>query len=82
MTSRTVFKILSSLGPGGTLVALTEKLCKRFFSDAYELGDEQEFKTEEEDHIKTARQDYVNTLFNFKGPFIRKSTSLNALVAE
>jgi hypothetical protein len=82
MTSRTVFKVVSSFGPGGTLVALAEKLCKRFFPVAYELGDEQEFKSEEEDQIKNTRQEYVNTLFNFKGPFIRKSTSLNSVVAE
>ena len=82
MTSRTVFKVASSFGPGGTLVALAEKLCKRFFPVAYELGDDQEFKNEKEDQIKDTRQEYVNTLFNFKGAFIRKSTSLNPVVAE
>ena len=38
-TGRTVFKIFGSLGPGGSFVTLMEKLCKRAFGEAYELGD-------------------------------------------
>lgn len=77
MTSRTVFKIFGSFGPGGTFVCLMEKLCRRLFYEAYELGDPTEFKTPEEEKIKTVRQEYVNELFNFKGSFERRSTSLN-----
>jgi hypothetical protein len=39
MTSRTVFKIFGSFGPGGSFVTLVEKLCKGLFNEAYELGD-------------------------------------------
>jgi hypothetical protein len=77
MTGRTVFKIFGSLGPGGSVVTLMEKLCKRIFNEAYELGDPTEFKTKEEDEIKNARQDYVNDLFNYKSTYERKSTSLD-----
>lgn len=80
MTSRTVFKICGSFGPGGAFVVLIEKLCKRIFSEAYELGDPTEFKTEEEDKIKQERQNYINELFNFKSVFERQSTSLNPLL--
>jgi len=77
MTSRTVFKIFGSFGPGGSFVTLMEKMCKRIFNEAYELGDPTEFRTDEEDKIKATRQDYVNELFNFKSSFERRSTSLN-----
>lgn len=76
MATRTVFKIFGSFGPGGSLVILMEKLCKRLFNDAYELGDPTVFHTPEEDQIKQCRQDFVNELFNFKGSFERMSTSL------
>lgn len=76
MTSRTVFKIAGSFGPGGSLVILMEKLVRRLFNDAYELGDPTQFHTVEEDQIKQCRQDFVNELFNYKGTFERKSTSL------
>lgn len=39
MTSRTVFKIFGSFGPGGALVILWEKFCRRLYNEAYELGD-------------------------------------------
>lgn len=39
MTSRTVFKIAGSFGPGGSIVILMEKLVRRLFNEAYELGD-------------------------------------------
>jgi hypothetical protein len=39
MTTRTVFKICGSFGPGGSFVTLMEKLCKGLFAEAYELGD-------------------------------------------
>lgn len=55
MTSRTVFKIFGSFGPGGSIVNLTEKLCRNFFNEAYELGDPTVFKSSKEDEIKQAR---------------------------
>jgi hypothetical protein len=38
-SNRTVFKLAGSFGPGGALVTLIEKICKAFFSEAYEQGD-------------------------------------------
>ena len=35
-SNRTVFKLAGSFGPGGALVTLIEKICKAFFSEAYE----------------------------------------------
>lgn len=55
MTSRTVFKIFGSLGPAGSLVTIMEKICRRCFNEAYELGDPTAFRTEEEDKIKALR---------------------------
>lgn len=80
MTSRTVFKIFGSFGPGGCFVTLTEKLCRTLFNEAYELGDPNEFHTPEEDKIKAMRQEFVNALFDAKGTFERKSTSMNPVV--
>ncbi len=37
--ARSVFKIFGSFGPAGSIVTLVEKLCKRYFHDAYEFGD-------------------------------------------
>jgi len=76
MTTRTVFKIFGSFGPGGAIVTFVEKFCKGFFPEAYDLGDPTEFHTDEEDQIKQCRQDFVNDLFNFKGVFERMSSSL------
>lgn len=80
MTQRSVFKIFGSLGPGGTFVTLTEKIIRRFFNEAYDLGDDEEFVAPEESQIAKLRQDFVNELFGMKGAFERKSTSHNQLV--
>ncbi|CDW72291.1 UNKNOWN [Stylonychia lemnae] len=79
MSSKTVFKIFASFGPAGSIVALTEKLCRRIFNEAYDLGDAT-FSSKEESEIKKIRQEFVNELFNLKGPFETKSQSLNPLV--
>lgn len=76
MTTRTVFKIFGSFGPGGAFVTLTEKLCKGLFSEAYEIGDPTEIKSKEEDELKKVRGEFVNDLFNFKGEFERNSTAI------
>ena len=75
MSGRTVFKIFASLGPGGSVTALSEKLFKRFFTEAYELGDDGNFTTAEESQIKALRQDYCNDMFDYKGTFQEKSQS-------
>ena len=76
MTTRTVFKIFGSFGPGGAFVTLTEKLCKGLFNEAYEIGDPAELRSKEEDELKKARGEFVNELFNFKGEFERKSNAI------
>jgi hypothetical protein len=80
MAQRSVFKFFGSFGPGGAFVTLTEKIIRRFFNEAYELGDQDVFKTAEEAEILKLRQEYVNELFNMQGNFERKSTSLNPLI--
>lgn len=80
MAKRSVFKFFGSLGPGGAFVALTEKCIRRFFNEAYDLGDDDVFRAPEEDQIAKLRSDFVNELFNFKGTFERKATSLNPLI--
>jgi len=76
MTTRTVFKIFGSFGPGGAIVTLMEKVCKSIFNEAYEIGDVSQFKSKEEEDLKKLRNDFVNELFNFKGEFERRTSSL------
>lgn len=78
MTTRTVFKIFGSFGPGGSIVTLMEKVCKGLFNEAYEIGDVSQFKSKEEEELKKLRNEFVNELFNFKGEFERKTSSLKA----
>jgi hypothetical protein len=80
MTSRTVFKIFGSLGPGGSIVSIMEKLCKRLFREAYDLGNPDQFQSAEEDSLKVVRKDFITELFNFKGSFERESESVNGVV--
>lgn len=69
MTSRTVFKIFGSFGPGGTFVTLAEKLIRKFFNEAYDISDINEFRGTEEPQIEKLRQDFVNDLFNMNSNF-------------
>lgn len=80
MAKRSVFKFFGSLGPGGAFVALTEKCIRRFFNEAYDLGEDDVFRAPEEAQIAKLRSDFVNELFNFKGNFERKSNSMNPLI--
>lgn len=76
MTTRTVFKIFGSFGPGGAIISFAEKVCKGIWPEAYDLGDPSEFKPIEEEKIKECRQEFVNDLFEFKSVFERMSHSL------
>jgi hypothetical protein len=80
MTQRSVFKFFGSLGPGGTFVTLTEKIIRRFFNEAYEVGDSEKFEAPEEAQIAKKRQEFVNALFNMKSTFDRHANSLNPLM--
>jgi len=39
MATRTIFNIFGSLGPGGAIVSITEKICSSTMPDAYNFGD-------------------------------------------
>lgn len=54
MSSKTVFKIFASFGPAGSIVTMTEKICRRIFNEAYNLG-EATFSSREESDIKKLR---------------------------
>mmetsp|Transcript_78387 Transcript_78387/g.108501 ORF Transcript_78387/g.108501 Transcript_78387/m.108501 type:complete len:228 (+) Transcript_78387:19-702(+) len=78
MAYRTVFKIAGSLGPGGSIAILTEKVCRQTFYDAYEQGDPTRVLIEEQDTLmQNQRSAYVTELFELKSNFERKSQSLN-----
>ena len=53
--NRTVFKIFASLGPAGSIPALSEKAFRKLFSAAYDLGDPNVLLSIEESHIKKLR---------------------------
>ncbi len=79
MATKTVFNIFPSFGPAGSIVNMAEKVCRMIFREAYEFGDAV-YASKEDSHIKKLRQDFCNELFNAKGSFETKSTSLNPLV--
>ena len=39
MANRNVFKIFSSVGPGGCIVTFCEKICRVLYDEAYNQGD-------------------------------------------
>lgn len=53
-SSKTVFKIFASFGPAGSIVTMAEKVCRRVFNEAYNLG-ETTFTGREESEIKKLR---------------------------
>lgn len=77
MANRNVFKILSSVGPGGCIAAFCEKICKMQYYDAYEQGDPADKPSEEfQEKAKQQRQDYVEELFEEKGNLSRQMLAL------
>ena len=78
MANRNVFKILGSVGPGGTIVNFCEKICHNLFFDAYEQGDPRDAPSEEfQEKAQKQREAYVNELFEKRGTFERELGSLN-----
>jgi len=47
MANRNVFKIFSSIGPGGAIMNFCEKICMHVFNEAYEQGDPREKPSQE-----------------------------------
>ena len=48
LSGRTVFKFFAAFGVGGSVPALTEKLCKKFFQEAYDFKSDGDFTSHEE----------------------------------
>ena len=60
MANRNVYKILSSLGPGGCIAVFCEKICHHMFYDAYEQGDPMSELSEKQENLaRTQRQEYI-----------------------
>ena len=60
MAYRTVFKLIGSFGPGGSVAILTEKVCRQMFFEAYDMGDpEREQVQESEKKMQEQRAAYV-----------------------
>jgi hypothetical protein len=78
MANRNVFKILSSVGPGGCIVTFVEKICHNVFYDAYEQGDPAQAPSQEfQEKAKQTRSDFVGELFEQRGRFERQLQSLS-----
>ena len=70
MANRSVFKILSSLGPAGCIAVFCEKICHNLYYDAYEQGDPTQAPSLEfQNKAKEQRQAYVEELFEQRGDF-------------
>ena len=60
-SQKSIFTVFASLGPGGSIMVLFEKLFRSsWFPEGYSLGGDQEYKYAKESHITKLRQDYVN----------------------
>ena len=46
MATRNVFKFFGSIGPAGSIVSLTEKLCSSLYQHAYNFGDESQVESQ------------------------------------
>ena len=78
MANRNVFKILSSVGPGGVIATFCEKICHNYFFDAYEQGDPSQAPSQEfQEKAKQQRQEYVEFLFEKRGGIERDIMSLS-----
>ena len=78
MANRNVFKILSSIGPGGCIVNFCEKICRNYFYEAYEQGDPREEPSQK--YAKKAqemREAFVHELFEKRGHIERNLDSLS-----
>jgi hypothetical protein len=82
MATRFVFKFWGSIGPAGSLVGLTEKVCTAIFPHAYSFGDEATLETPIDKELKQLRQAYVTELFKFKGTFTKAINHKNSGINE
>ncbi len=69
---RTVFKVMGSLGPAGSLVTLCEKVCRYFYYEAYTLQDPlHQVTSEDSTKAEEQRRNYVNKLFEVKSRMLK-----------
>ena len=73
MATRYVFKFWGSIGPAGSLVGLTEKLCTSIYYHAYNYGDPADLETQIDRDLRKVREDYIQELFQFKNKFAKKT---------
>jgi len=69
MATRFVFKFFGSIGPAGSLVGLTEKICTSIYPHAYNFGDPALLESQIDKDLKKMREDYILELFKFKNKF-------------
>jgi hypothetical protein len=81
-SKRSIFSILASFGPGGAIAALTEKLIRAIFTQGYDLGEESEFKAEEDSAVRKLRQEYVNEIFDFRKRFEAKESDVEEMYTD
>ena len=71
--SRSVFKIVGSVGPGGAVAILFERVCKAFYYEGYNLGDPATKPAEAfQQEAKKQRQEYVEALLKIRGRIERQ----------
>jgi len=56
MATRFVFKFFGSIGPAGSLVGLTEKVCTSLFPHAYNFGSEEQMETQIDQDLRKLRE--------------------------
>ena len=72
MAQRNVFKLFGSIGPAGSLVSLTEKICSYAFPHAYAFGNEDDIESQIDVDIRKLREEYIRELFLYKNKFAKK----------
>lgn len=72
MATRHVFKLFGSIGPAGSLVSLTEKICSSLYPHAYNFGDENQVESQIDKDLRAVREEYIKALFNQKNRFAKK----------
>ena len=75
MATRNVFKFFGSIGPAGSLISLTEKICSSIYPHAYNFGDESQIESQIDLDLRKMREDYIRDLFNQKNKFAKKTGS-------
>ena len=73
MATRNVFKFFGSIGPAGSIVSLTEKLCSSLYPHAYNFGSESQVESAIDKELRGVRECYIKELFDYKNKFTKKT---------